>query len=151
MRKYFEDLFLGSKSLAIGMWITLKHAFRKPVTVQYPYETVRIPARFRGHVELACDPATGNPKCIVCMACQRACPSNCISLDGAKPEGGTRKVLTKYTLDFTTCSLCGLCVDSCSFDALDFSKEYNLASTRKEDYVMDLLARAKAARPQPSA
>lgn len=142
MRKYFEDIFLGSWSLAVGMWITLRHAFRKPVTVQYPYETVKLPARYRGHIELTVDPASGNPKCIVCLACQRACPSGCIALDGAKPEGGTKKVLTKYTLDFTTCSLCGLCVESCNFDAIRFSKDYNLASPRKADYVMDLLARA---------
>lgn len=145
MWKYFEEIVLGSKSLAIGMWITLRHAFRRPVTVQYPYQTVRLPARFRGHIELTRDDA-GQPKCICCMACQRACPSTCISLDGQKPEGGTRKVLTKYNLDFTTCSLCGLCVESCNFDAIHFSKDYNLASLRKEDYVMDMLKRAQEKR-----
>jgi formate hydrogenlyase subunit 6/NADH:ubiquinone oxidoreductase subunit I len=30
-------------------------------------------------------------------------------------------------------------VESCAFDALQFSKDYNLASVRKEDYQMDLL------------
>ena len=143
MRKYFQDIFGGAWSLAVGMWITLRHAFRRPVTVEYPYATLPLPARFRGHIELTRDVQTGQPKCIVCMACMRACPSACITLDGVKPEGGTRKVLTKYTLDFTTCSLCGLCVESCNFDALHFSKDYNLASTRKQDYVMDMLKRAQ--------
>ena len=73
--------------------------------------------------------------------CERACPSNCISLAGEKPEGSKKKVLTKYILDFTTCSLCGSCVESCNFDALQFSNEYNLASTRREDFIMDLLKR----------
>lgn len=146
MWKYFEDIVLGSKSLAVGMWITLRHAFRRPVTVQYPYQSLKMPARYRGHIELTRDEATGQPKCIVCMACQRACPSNCIALDGQKVEGQPRKVLTKYTLDFTTCSLCGLCVESCNFDAIHFSKDYNLASPRKEDYVMDMLNRLKEKR-----
>ena len=52
-----------------------------------------------------------------------------------------RQMLTKYILDFTTCSLCGSCVESCNFNALEYSKEYNLASTRKEDFIFDLLKR----------
>ena len=146
MRKYFQDLVGGAWSLAVGMGITLRHAFRRAVTVEYPYATLPLPKRFRGHIELTCDEQTGQPKCIVCMACMRACPSGCITLDGAKPEGGTRKVLSKYALDFTTCSLCGLCVESCNFDAIHFSRDYNLASTRKQDYVMDMLKRAQEKR-----
>ena len=140
MWNYLKEIVGGFYSLLVGMWITLIHAFRRPVTVQYPYQTLRLPARYRGHIELTRDEASGEPKCIVCMACQRACPSGCITLDGQKPEGGTRKVLTQYRLNFTTCSLCGLCVESCNFAALRFSKDYNLASVRKEDYIMDLLA-----------
>jgi NADH-quinone oxidoreductase subunit I len=71
--------------------------------------------------------------------CQKACPSRCIAVDGEKPEGGKRKVPTRFILDFTTCSLCGLCVESCRFNAIRFSKAFNLAGTRKEDYIMDLL------------
>lgn len=143
MNAYFRDIIQGTRSLAIGMWITLKHMFRRPVTLRYPRESLTMTPRYRGHIELIRDEATGQPKCVVCMACQRACPSDCIALDGQKPEGGTRKVLTRYTLNFTTCSLCGLCVESCKFDALKFSKDYNMASLHKEDYTMDLLARGR--------
>jgi formate hydrogenlyase subunit 6/NADH:ubiquinone oxidoreductase subunit I len=44
-------------------------------------------------------------------------------------------------LNFTTCSLCGQCVENCSSNSLNFSNEYNLASTNKDDYIMDLLKR----------
>jgi len=97
-------------------------------------------ARYRGHIELVED-EEGNPQCVVCGLCEKACPSDCISLAGEKPEGGKKKVLTKYMLDFTKCSLCGSCVESCSFGAINFSKDYNLASTRKEDFYFDLLKR----------
>ena len=49
-------------------------------------------------------------------------------------------------LDFTRCSLCGSCVESCSFGAIDFSKEYNLASTKKEDFYFNLLKRLEERR-----
>ncbi|TAN39154.1 MAG: NADH-quinone oxidoreductase subunit I [Verrucomicrobia bacterium] len=143
MWNYLKEIFSGGYSLLVGMWITLRHTFRRPVTVQYPYESLKMPARYRGHIQLVFDAATGQPKCVACMACARACPSNCISLEGHKPEGATRRVVSKYTLDFTSCSLCGLCVESCSFDALEFSKDYNLAATKKDEYVMDLMKQAQ--------
>ena len=141
MWTYLKDIFSGAYSLMVGMWITLRHTFCRPVTVQYPYQSIRMSARYRGHIQLPVD-ASGKPKCLACMACARACPSNCISLEGQKPEGATRRELTKYILDFTTCSLCGLCVESCNFDALEFSKDYNLAALGKDEYIMDLLKRA---------
>ncbi|WP_163339132.1 NADH-quinone oxidoreductase subunit I [Desulfopila sp. IMCC35008] len=140
MGTYFSEIFQGLWSLLQGMAITFKEFFKPVVTVSYPYETIPMPKRYRGHVELIEDD-DGKPKCIVCMACQRACPSDCISLKGEKVEGSKKKALTVYKLDFTKCSLCGSCVEACKFDALDFSKEYNLASTRKEDFYFDLLKR----------
>ena len=139
MWNYLKEIVCGAYSLAVGMGIVLRHAFRRPVTVQYPYESLPMTARYRGHIRLLRDAATGAPRCIACMVCQKACPSDCIRVEGHKPEGATRKVPTTYVLDFTTCSLCGLCVESCKFDALEFSKEYNLASTTKDEYIMDLL------------
>lgn len=140
MGGYFSELFTGAWSLVEGMWVTLKEFPKKPVTLSYPHESVRMSRRFRGHIELIAN-EEGAPNCIVCGMCERACPSNCITISSEKPEGSKKKVLTGYTLDFTTCSLCGSCVESCNFNAVRFSNEYNLASTRKEDFIFDLLKR----------
>ena len=140
MVTYFSEIYHGLISLFIGMGITFKEFFKPTVTVSYPYETLTMCDRYRGHVELI-ESEEGKPNCVVCGLCQRACPSACITLAGEKPEGEKKKVLTKYILDFTRCSLCGSCVESCNFNALEFSKEYNLASTRKEDFIFDLLKR----------
>ena len=143
MGNYFKDLFEGSYSLAVGMGITLKNFFMPVVTMQYPHEHLEMAPRFRGHIELVKDEDTGEPKCIVCGMCQKACPSGCITVAGAKAEGGKGKVLSSYILDFTTCSLCGSCVESCKPGAITFSKDYNLVSTKKEDFIFDLLKRLK--------
>ncbi len=140
MINYFKEIFAGLYSLFVGMRITFKEAISPTVTVSYPFETLEMCDNYRGHVELV-ENEEGEPKCVVCMACQRACPSNCISITGGKPEGSKKKVLTSYNLDFTKCSLCGSCVEACNFGALEHSKEYNLASTRKEDFYFDLLQR----------
>ncbi len=134
----------------MGLSITCRQFFKPVVTVQYPHESLKMTARYRGHIELIED-KEGKAKCVACGMCQRNCPSGCISLASksveyeveVKGEMKTKKkkVLTIYDLNFTTCSLCGSCIESCNFGAIEFSKEYNLASTRKEDFHFNLLKR----------
>ncbi|HEV2394872.1 MAG TPA: NADH-quinone oxidoreductase subunit I [Verrucomicrobiae bacterium] len=146
----FREIYGGIKSLVIGLRITLGQFFKPIVTVQYPHQALKMPARFRGHIELVRDPATGKPKCFVCKLCERACPSDCITVDGVKPEGAKRKTVTQYRLDFTKCSLCGSCVEACRDGAIRFSHDYNLASTHKEDFIMDLFQRLEAETASPA-
>lgn len=141
MSEYLDDVIGGFKSLLVGMNVTAREFLKPVITEQYPHFVPVMQKRFRGHIELVKNEETGKPNCVVCGMCQRACPSGCITVKGEKPEGGKKKELTSYVLNFTTCSLCGSCVESCNFNAIDFSKEYNLASTRKEDYIFDLLKR----------
>ena len=141
MSGYWSDIITGGKSLVTGMMITAREFFKPVVTEQYPWEVPTMTPLFRGHIELIGNEETGAPNCVVCGMCQRACPSNCISLDGKKNEGGKGKILTSYVLDFTKCSLCGSCVESCNFNALRFSKVYNLASFDKNDFIIDLMKR----------
>jgi NADH-quinone oxidoreductase subunit I len=146
MSRYWSDIFGGFKSLLVGLRITGVEFFKPVVTEQYPWQTPTIPAAFRGHIELIGD-EEGKPNCVVCGLCQRACPSACITVEGEKPEGAKKKVLTRYVLDFTKCSLCGGCVESCKFNAIRFSREYNLAGFNKEDYIIDLVQRLKEQNP----
>lgn len=138
MKNALKEFATGFNSLITGMKITIGQFFKPSVTVQYPHEALKMPARFRGHIELVRDPETGKPKCFACKLCERACPSDCITVEGAKLEGAKKRSVTHYVLDFTKCSLCGSCVEACRDNAIRFSREYNLASTNKEDYIMDL-------------
>ena len=147
--KALLEIYRGFLSLLIGMRVTLTQFFKPVVTVQYPRQTLKMPPRYRGHIELVLDPETGRPSCSVCKLCGRVCPSDCIVVDGEKREGEKKKSVTVYKLDFTKCSLCGACVETCASDAIRFSKEYNLASTDKEDYHFDLLKRAGERRKEP--
>jgi NADH-quinone oxidoreductase subunit I len=146
MNKMFKELFTGFKSLLVGMRITLGQFFKPQVTVHYPHESLKMAKRYRGHIMLVRDQATGKSLCIACKACEKACPSDCIVVDGVKREGEKKKSVTEFKLNFTTCSLCGSCVEVCPVDALAFSKEYNLASTSKEAfYQIDLYQRVMEA------
>jgi NADH-quinone oxidoreductase subunit I len=144
MKNALVEIFSGLKSLFIGMRITIGQFFKPIVTVQYPHQTLKIPPRFRGHIELVRDPATGLPKCFVCKLCEKACPSDCITVEGVKPEGAKRRTVTNYRLDFTKCSLCGSCVEACRDGAIRFSRDYNLAGLSKDEFIMDLFKKLQA-------
>ncbi len=141
MKNAFSEIYTGFKSLVIGMRITIGQFFKPTVTVHYPHEALKMPPRFRGHIELVRDPETNIAKCFVCKLCEKACPSDCITVEGVKPEGGKRKTVTNYILDFTKCSLCGSCVEACRDGAIRFSRDYNLAGLSKDEFVMDLFKR----------
>jgi NADH-quinone oxidoreductase chain I len=144
MKEYFELLFTGAKSLLIGLGVTFRAMIKPNVTVHYPREKIAISPQFRGHTDLVKDAVSGTHKCISCMMCEKDCPCNCISVAGETREGVKGKVLTSYLLDFTKCSLCGICVEVCPTSALEFSQEYELASRNIEDFHYDLLKRLEA-------
>lgn len=140
MKAAFQEVFGGFMSLLIGLRITLGQCFKRVITVQYPRQTLKMPARFRGHIQLVLDPETGKLRCTACNLCERACPSDCIMVRGAKIEGQKTKSVTEYKLNFTTCSLCGACVEACPFDAIEFSREYNVVAFSRDAFNhMDLV------------
>ncbi|NVN90261.1 MAG: NADH-quinone oxidoreductase subunit I [Desulfuromonadales bacterium] len=141
MREYFLQLFTGARSLLIGLGVTFRALFQPMVTVQYPRRKIEITPNFRGHTELVTDPESGTHRCIVCMMCEMDCPSSCIKVIGEKREGFKGKVLTGYQLDFSRCSLCGICVEVCPTSALCFSPEYELAGFSRTEFSFNLLAR----------
>jgi len=139
MKKYFTEIFVGIKSLMVGMSVTIKAFFSPVATVQYPREKNIIPKAYRGHVVMVINEKTGQHKCIACGTCERACPSDCFKILTEKKEGEKKKTLTSFYLDFTKCSLCGICVESCPVGAIEYSNEYNLSGFTKEEFHYDLL------------
>ena len=140
-----RDTLSGFKSLLVGMRITGREAFKPVLTVPYPHDTLKMPARFRGHIQLVLDPETGRPRCTACTICAKSCPSGCIDLDGLRREGDKKKSVSKYMLDFTRCSLCGSCIESCPSDAIEFSKDYNVVTFDRDQFAkMDLYAKIEA-------
>ncbi|WP_349260263.1 NADH-quinone oxidoreductase subunit I [Actinocrinis sp.] len=99
-------------------------------TVQYPDQPPELPPRTRGVIALL------EENCTVCMLCARECPDWCIYIDSHKetipaPPGGgrerTRNVLDRFAIDFSLCMYCGICIEVCPFDALEWSPEFEYA------------------------
>lgn len=139
MITYFKEILEGFWSLLAGMAVTIRYFTKPIVTVQYPREKIEMSPRYRGYPQLLIDPETQTHRCIACEMCSRICPSQLISVEGAKFPGEKQKRSTKYVHEHYYCSLCGLCVEVCPTTALEFSAEYRLAGYHREDAIIDHL------------
>ncbi|MGD0484873.1 MAG: NADH-quinone oxidoreductase subunit I [Gemmatimonadales bacterium] len=128
----------GAWSLLVGLRVTVRHLVRPTVTLLYPYQKPDA-SKWNGPIELVTFPETGTHDCIACNACVRVCPSDCITVEGKRPEGSKKMRATKFLLDFSTCSLCGLCVDVCPTDTLRYSTRYDEAFYTRGETINDLL------------
>jgi NADH-quinone oxidoreductase subunit I len=117
---YFKNIFSVSRSIVIGMIITIRYFFRTDtvITVEYPKEMDEIPEAHRGIHFLETD------KCIMCFFCARACPVDCIEIvgtrDGELEEGfaGKGASMVQFTIDYGECIFCHLCIEPCPVDCI---------------------------------
>jgi len=129
-----------------GLVVTLKTAFRKPVTAQYPDPKKRLAVakRYMGFPALLWDEDVAEPYCTGCMVCIRDCPTQCMTAemkDNPKFADDTsrrRKIVDYFEINLGRCILCQICVDVCNFDAIEMSHEHELSKFQRNDNRVDL-------------
>ena len=135
---YFQNIWDTFKSIAIGLRITLKYLFSKPVTIQYPFEKLVFAPRYRGFHEFEAD------RCIACEMCAKACPIECIYIeksDRRKLDKETGKAtggeLLRYAIDYQKCMFCGLCTEPCPTRCIHMGKNHDLSAYTRGDMVVE--------------
>lgn len=121
---------------------TLKTAFRKPATVEFPQQIRPRTERYRASFALLHDEG-GDEACIGCLACERICPSQVIAIkQAAKREspvtGKKRGYADDFTLDLSACIFCELCVQVCPTDAIVMTRTQQEPSYAREDLVLTM-------------
>ena len=122
--------------LAAGFAITLKYMFKKPVTINYPFEKGPLSPRFRGEHALRRYP-NGEERCIACKLCEAICPAQAITIEaGPRRNDGTRRT-TRYDIDMVKCIYCGLCQEACPVDAIVEGPNFEFATETREELYFD--------------
>ena len=154
IKEYFSSLFKGTHSLIKGMEVTGKELFTKRVTEQYPENRaeLKIPERFRATLQFIYD-EEGYHKCIACKTCERNCPNGTIQITTRMvdlPNGKKKMKLDKYIYDLGSCTFCGLCVNTCPTNAIEFSNDFEQAVFRREALVKQLNYLPEKEKPAPA-
>ena len=93
---FFIELFRG-------LGVTLSAFFRKPTTLNYPFEKGPISSHFRGEHALRRYP-NGEERCIACKLCEAICPAQAITIEAETRADGSRRT-TRYDINMTKCIL----------------------------------------------
>jgi formate hydrogenlyase subunit 6/NADH:ubiquinone oxidoreductase subunit I len=131
---YFRNIVDTATTIFEGMAITCSHFVRKPSTVQYPDRTdLRVqdtlPFRYRGILEVDLEICTG------CLACERACPIDCIVIDATKDRQTKQMMLNRFDIDIAKCMYCGLCSEPCPTGSIHHTPEFEGADFSLESMV----------------
>ncbi len=103
----------------------LRHLFKKPVTLVYPFEKLPPVKKLRGRHEWDAE------KCIGCGLCSDVCPAFAIELIGGR--GKAFKGLKVY-LD--RCLFCAQCEEVCPRKAIRLTEYYEMAGYSRDDLVL---------------
>ena len=119
-----------------GMAVTAKNFAKSYVdkehltTVQYPEQREKLKENFRNVPFLVFDgsPEAGT-RCVACKICEIECPPQCIYIEVDFDENGnSRKRPKVFDIDFTVCMNCGICAETCPFDAIKMDSIFELSS-----------------------
>jgi NADH-quinone oxidoreductase subunit I len=123
-------------SILKGMWITLRHMFRRKVTMQYPEETWRLPENYRGLPALVRD-EDQRVKCVACFLCQYVCPPKAIHIEAEEIASGVEKGPKVFDINMLRCIMCGYCEEVCPEQAIFLTKEYNTVGLSRAEMIYD--------------
>src|SRR5262247_799454 len=134
---FWERLYLPA--ILGGLKVTLRHFFRKKVTMQYPEQKWIVPPNYRGAPYLVRD-QDGRTKCVPCQLCEFVCPPRAIRITPPGPEGSpeagnVEKAPKEFDINMLRCIFCGYCQEVCPEEAIFLMKDYSLTGLTREEMI----------------
>ena len=134
---FWERLYVPA--MIGGFKVTLRHFFKKKITMQYPEEKWVVPPGYRGAPYLVRDQAE-RVKCVSCQLCEFVCPPKAIRItppgpEGAAAAGNVEKAPKEFEINMLRCIFCGFCQEVCPEEAIFLMKDYSLSGTSREEMI----------------
>ncbi len=132
--EYFRHIKEAVFTVFDGMAVSASHLIRRPYTIQYPDRTpVRVqdtlPFRYRGILDVDLEICTG------CLACERACPIDCIVIVCEKNAQTRELTISQFDIDIAKCMYCGLCSEPCPTGSIHHTTEFEGADFSLESLI----------------
>lgn len=137
---FLEKMYLVA--IIKGLLITLKHLFRKKVTIQFPEQVRAMSPVYRGQHMLKRD-EQGRENCTACGLCALSCPAEAITMKAAERKADEKHLYREekyaeiYEINMLRCIFCGLCEEACPKDAIYLTQSKVLvpSSYEREDFI----------------
>lgn len=135
---FIEKLYIPA--ILGGLRITLRHFFKKKVTVKYPEQQREFSPVYRGMHVLKRD-QQGRENCTACGLCAVACPAEAITMEAAERKEGEEhlyreeKYAAMYEINMLRCIYCGLCEEACPKDAIYLTDRIVPSEYTREGFV----------------
>lgn len=126
-------------SMLGGLFIVLKHMFKKPITLRYPEVKAKLPPRSRGKHYLT-KWEDGLERCVGCELCAIVCPPQAIYVKPAPnlpgdPHSHGERYASDFQINMLRCIYCGLCEEACPTGAIILGNQYELSGTSRESLI----------------
>ncbi len=119
--------------MPLGFVVTLRHFFKKPVTLDYPYKKKPMTPRYRGkHYLERYDDST--ERCVCCGLCAAACPADAIYMEPEENEKGERRAKI-YEINLLRCIFCGFCEEACPEEAIFLGQDYEFSDVNRNAFI----------------
>lgn len=125
---WVNDIYEGVASTLAGMRLTWRFLVENlrgqggatAVTRLYPEQPAEVVGeRVRGHL------VNDAPRCIVCHACDKACPVDCFVMDLERTADNKPRA-SRFDIDLSKCIYCGLCVRACPTGSLSMTPAFEV-------------------------
>ena len=134
----WERLYLPE--ICKGLGYSFKKLVTEPkYTQEYPDELWEPPDSYRGRPVLVEE--EGQPRCVSCNLCAKACPPMAISMQSKEvddPTSSKEREPAWFEINMLRCIYCGFCEEVCPEEAIVMSKEYDLTFQSREEAIFGL-------------
>ncbi len=137
-----KDIWSAVSGVGKGMEKTYDEQFQPVFTDLYPFELPKLPPVSVQSLALIQN-EDGSDRCVSCLACEKVCPSQVITIERKRNPAGKGFVLERFDIDLVNCMYCAACVESCPAQAIVTIQDFemstpNLQSLKADKEFLDL-------------